>query len=308
MKKLWLRIWNRIKKLFGIREMKLDLNKYVGTDDALFHYTKLSVAIESILPTKKLKLSFLKDTNDPIENKFKFFNLSYEPGPGDEAGPRDSMNKILKEAKPIINKILLSESRVLCFCSNKKPTLILNDNNTVVDKHNCLEGWNKSRMWSQYGENHCGICLVFSKDGLEKGLKTKQHKKFNYKSGHVQYFQKCRIPWETITLNGDRAKTEGVEQYSRNHVIENSEEFFYRKHIDYRDEAEYRAVVFDPDGKLEYLDISSSIKGVIAGCETSEVYFPLIDQLSEQLEIEARHVYWSKSSRTSLLRSLQKTP
>ena len=276
--------------------MKLD--EYVRTDDALFHYTKLSVAIESILPTKKLKLSFLKDTKDPIENKFKMFSLSYD------SYLEDSIHQNSKEAKSIINKILLSESRVLCFCSNKGPTLILNDNDTVVDNYNCLEGWNKSRMWSQYGDNHCGICLVFSKNGLEKELKTKWHKKVKYKSGYVQYFRKSRLPHETRTLNGNRFETEGVEQYSRNHVIENSEEFFYRKHIDYRDEAEYRAVVFDPDGKLEYLDISSSIKGVIAGCETPEVYFPLIDQLSEQLEIESRKVYWSKSDRTSLLGKL----
>lgn len=280
--------------------MKLDLDQYVNTDDALFHYTKLSVAIESILPTKKLKLSLLKDTNDPIENKFKIFSIF------SEGLPEDSTGEISKKAHPIINRILLSESRVLCFCSNKKPTLILNDNNTVVDKHNCLEGWNKSRMWSQYSENHCGICLVFSKDGLEKELKTKRHEIVDYKSGYVQYFQKGRMPWDTITLNGNRAETEGVEQYSRNHVIENSEEFFYRKHIDYRDEAEYRAVVFDPDGKLEYLDISSSIKGVIAGYEMPEVYYPLIDQLSEQLEIETRKVRWSKSSRTSHLGRLSK--
>ena len=278
--------------------MKLDLNKYITTDDALFHYTKLSVAIENILPTKKLKLSLLKDTNDPIEKNIKLFGVSYL------GWPENPIKAISNEAHPIINRILLSESRVLCFCSNKNPTLILNDNDTVVDKHSCLEGWNKSRMWSQYGDNHSGICIVFSKDDLEKELEKKRHKIFDYKSGYVQYFQNGRMPWDTSTLDGNRAETEGIEQYSYNHVIENSEEFFYRKHIDYRDEAEYRAVVFDPDGKLEYLDISSSIKGVIVGYETPEVYHPLIDQLSKQLEIETRRARWSKSSRTSHLGKL----
>jgi len=275
--------------------MKLDLDKYVSTGDALFHYTKLSVAIESILPTKKIKLSFLKDTNDPRENKFKLFGTFYS------GQLEDSTEGISKEAHAIINRILLSESRVLCFCSNNKPTLILNDNNTVVDQHNCLEGWNKSRMWSQYGENHCGICLVFSKDGLEKELKTKRPEIVDYKSGYVQYFQKGRMSWEARNPNGNRFVEDGAEDYLIKHVIANYEEFFYRKHIDYRDEAEYRAVVFDPDGNLEYLDISSSIKGVIAGDGTSEVYFPLIEQLSEQLEIEARKVCWSRSNGTSVL-------
>lgn len=278
--------------------MKID--EYdIDSDDALFHYTKLSIAIESILPTKKLKLSLLKDTNDPRENKFKIFSTFCR------GLPEDSTGEISKKAHPIINRILLSESRVFCFCSNKKPTLILNDGNTVVDKHNCLEGWNKSRMWSQYGENHCGICLVFSKDGLEKELETKRREIVDYKSGYVQYSQKGRMLLKATTFNGNRFVKDGAENYLIEHVIENSEEFFYRKHIDYRDEAEYRAVVFDPDGKLEYLDISSSIKGVIAGDATPEVYFPLINQLSEQLKIESWKVCCSRSNGTWSLGQLK---
>ena len=277
--------------------MKID-EYNIDSNDALFHYTKLSIAIESILPTKKLKLSLLKNTNDPRENKSKIFGISCSGLPGDSTG------EISKEAVPIINRILLFESRVLCFSSNIKPTLILKDNNTVVDKHNCLEGWNKSRMWSQYGENHCGICLVFSKKGLEKELESKQRQIKYYKTGFVQYFHKYRMDRKATTINGNRFKDE--ENYLISHVIENSEEFFYRKHIDYRDESEYRAVVFDPDGKLKYLDISSSIKGIIAGDGTHEVYFPLIKQLREKLEIESRKVYWSRSNGTSFLGQLKK--
>lgn len=271
--------------------MKID-EYNIDSDDALFHYTKLSIAIESILPTKKLKLSLLKDANDPRENKFKFFGSFYF------GLPPDSPDSISKEAHPIIDRILRFESGVLCFCSNKKPTLILNDDNTVVDKHNCSEGWNKSRMWTQYGENHRGVCLVFSKESLEKELETKRHHQIvDYKCGYVQYFKEGRMPFRTTNFDGNRFVKEGAA-YLRKHVIDNSEHFFYRKHIDYRDEAEYRAVVFDPDGTLKYLDISSSIKGVIAGDGTPEVYFRLINQLSEQLKIKSWRVGWSRSNGT----------
>ncbi len=280
----------------------MDLKEYACTDDALFHYTKLSVAIESILHTKKLKLSLLKDTNDPRENKFKSFNAIGNAS--STVSPENSTEEISKKVNPILDRILRFESRVLCFCSNKKPTLILNDSRSVVDEHNCLEGWNKSRMWSQYGENHCGICLVFSKDSLETELKSKWHEIVDYKSGYVQYFQNGRMPRKATTIKCERAIIKGCEQYSRNHVIENSEEFFYQKHIDYRDEAEYRVVVFDPDGTREYLDISSSIKGVIAGDGTPKAYSPLINQLSEQLEIETRKVRWSGSNGTVHLGTL----
>ena len=33
------------------------------------------------------------------------------------------------------------------------------------------KGYEKSRMWSQYGQNHEGICLVFSKKSLLEIIK-----------------------------------------------------------------------------------------------------------------------------------------
>ena len=54
--------------------MKMDLNEYIETEDALFHYTKTSVALEKILYTQKFKLSLLKDTNDPREYKYMLLN------------------------------------------------------------------------------------------------------------------------------------------------------------------------------------------------------------------------------------------
>jgi hypothetical protein len=74
--------------------------------------------------------------------------------------------------------------------------------------------------------------------------------------------------------------------------MENSEELFFRKHIDYRDEAEFRVVVFGPDKKLEYLDVSSWIKCVIVGDRTPEAYIPLINQMCNALNIEFRKVHW----------------
>jgi hypothetical protein len=263
-----------------------------NSDDALFHYTKTSIAIEHILPRQELKLSLPKETNDPRENKEKIFSLSCK------GLPENSTDRISKQAYQIINKILLSESKMLCFCSNKKPTLILNDGNTIADELNCSDGYNKSRMWSQYGENHRGICLVFSKEKLEKELETKRHRQIlDYKCGYVQYFEEGRMPLKITKIDGNKFIKEN-EDYLRRRVIENSDEFFYRKHIDYRDEAEYRIVVFDPDGNLKHLNINSSIRGVIAGDATPKVYFRLINELSEQFKIKPWKVGWSRSNGT----------
>ena len=266
----------------------MSIDEYVNTPDALFHYTKTSTAIEHILYTKKFRLSLLKDTNDPKEYKFKIFSI-FSDGLG-----YDILNNLSKEANPIIDRILRYESRVLCFCSNKTPTLILNDDNSVEDEHTCSKGWNKSRMWTQYSQNHYGVCLVFSHEALKEAIVAYKPIVAASMADFVKYSQRDRISWEATTLDGNRLEKEGVEKYSYNFIIENYKELLFQKHIDYRDEAEFRVVVLDPNKKLEYLDISSIIKCVIVGDRTPEVYFSLINEMCSKLRIESRRVYWHR--------------
>jgi hypothetical protein len=150
----------------------MSIDEYIETSDALFHYTKTSIAIEHILHTKKFKLSLLKDTNDPKEYKFKFFNIM-----GDSLD-RDNTLDLSNQADPVIDRILKYECRVMSFCTNNKPTLILSDGSSMEDEHVCSKGWSKSRMWSQYSQNHYGICLVFSKKGLERVLEKSPMRAF----------------------------------------------------------------------------------------------------------------------------------
>ena len=273
----------------------MSIDEYIKTSDALFHYTKTSIAIEHILHTKKFKLSLLKDTNDPREYQFKLFNVM------GWSLDRDTTPQLLNKAQTVIDRILRYECKVMGFCSNDKPTLILSNGSSIEDEHVCLAGWSKSRMWSQYGQNHYGICLVFSKNELENVLNKKKSQIRDFKASYVQYSQQERIGRSAITLNGNRLESEGVEKYSFNHVIENSEELFFRKHIDYRDEAEFRVVVFDPNKKLENLDISSSIKCVIVGDRTPEAYIPLINQRCAELNIESRRARWDRGQSNLLL-------
>jgi hypothetical protein len=83
--------------------------------------------------------------------------------------------------------------------------------------------------------------------------------------------------------------------------MDNFEYFFFRKHIDYRDEGEFRVVVFDPDNKLEPLDISTSLKGVIVGDRIHAPYIHLINHMCKKLNIECRQAYWSTSEPHMLL-------
>lgn len=277
--------------------MKLDLNKYVTTNDALFHYTKTSTAIKHILNTKKFKPSILCEMNDPREYKFKLLNPSH--------GSSSVSDAKFDDARNAFNRMLRRECKVMSFCSNVTPTLIPSNGCPKPNEYFCPNGWAKSRMWSQYGENHYGICLVFSKDALVKDFKKAPHTQIDkYESGYVRYFQE-----ESDYPSFDSsALVKSVEDCVSKYVIDNSEVFLFRKHIDYRDEAEFRVVVFDPDKKFEYLDISASLKGVIVGDRTDKRYNThLIKRMCENLNIEYLQASWCTSS-PHMLRVKYKSP
>ena len=272
----------------------MNIDEYIETSDALFHYTKTSIAIEHILPTKKFKPSILEDTNDPSEYKFKLFNTI-------GWGRDDNMFKLSDQAQPVINRILRRECKIMAFCTNNKATLILNGGKFMKDENACSKGWCKSRMWSQYSQNHRGVCLVFSHKRLKKALDAYKPHVSASMADFVKYSQQNGIDQSAITINGNKLEIEGVEKYSYDHVKNNYEKLLFQKHIDYRDEAEFRVVVIDPNKKFEYLDISSLIKCVIVGDKISKAYIPLINQMCADLNIESRRADWDRGEPNLLL-------
>ena len=112
--------------------------------DLLFHYTSVQVALEHILGRGMLRFSCLSSTNDPHE---------FAPPPHIALGiSREAMLKN-KEFIPAIDD-LLGRAKIACFCQSIQTS----------DRF----GWgvSRSRMWSQYADDHSGVCLVFSKEKL----------------------------------------------------------------------------------------------------------------------------------------------
>ncbi len=155
-------------------------------------------------------------------------------------------------------------------------------------------------MWSQYGDNYYGMCLVFSKNELEKTILS-QCSRDNYRCGFVKYSQNSGISPTAVNLDGNRITIEGTRKYAINHILDNYEDLLLTKDIDYRDEAEYRFIIYDPEQKMEYVDISMSIRAVIVGDRTPEVYFPLINDQCSILGIFSRRAYWAKNGMHLLL-------
>jgi len=245
------------------------------------------------LPTMKLKLSLFKDTNDPREYKERFFGFigfSYLPS--------------VREAKKLskkINQIIRNEYRVACFCSNYPPIMILENRKDLEDPHATREGWNKSRMWSQYGDNHAGACVVFSKRSLKEIFSHECTSDQLYSYERVSYLQNYEIHHESLTLNGDRLANEGEEKYLKDFISSNFDHIYFEKHIDYRDEAEYRVVIHDPLSKLETINIKTALKGVIWGDKISEVVLPCLHKECNRLSIDCIHLKWEQGRPLPLL-------
>ena len=279
----------------------LALMEFLASDDSLFHYTRTSTALEHILPDGKLKLSLLKDTNDPREYKFKLLNLQ-----GWSLSKK--VEGFARKAHPIFDRILRGQCRVMCFCTNVLPEIEMESGKVEKDQYASNVGWNKSRMWSQYGENHHGMCLVFSRSSILKHLKALNGAFTWQVSGHVRYMRNDRIPRSAVTLNGNQLAEDGVEKYCAQHIQGHYRDLFLTKHVDYRDEAEYRFIIADPSNNCEFINITTALRVVIAGDRAPKVYFRLIGELSKKYGAECRRAYWDRGKAHLILLAPPKKP
>ena len=267
---------------------------FVETEDAIFHYTKKATVIKHILPTKRLKLSQRKDTNDPWEYKFRLLNTSGRL-------PTSEAQQMALDVHPAIDRTLRFDHRIASFCTNRRPTLELENGDEVEDQYALTEGWNKPRMWAQYGENHRGACLVFSKKAIEADMAGMALQADRKLSGFVHYTQRNRMPYESFTIDASQLLQQGINDYAWTFAKVNLEEIFFRKHIDYRDEAEFRVVLYDPESKYEFLDVSASLMGVIWGDKSSDRQLKKLHPQCYERELGCGFIYWDRGTSNLLL-------
>ena len=249
---------------------------FVNGSDALFHYTRFTTAIESILATGKMRLSSLQNTNDPQEYKFLFFN-SHAMG-----NVLDRIEEKINCTHTQIDRIRRLESRILCFCQNDS-----------VSNGKKLFGYTKSRMWAQYGDNHKGICLVFSKIKLKEAFKKIISTENDCFFDSVNYQAEYRMNWDAKSFDGNQLDSMDPETYALSHLRKHYKSFFFTKNIDYKDENEYRVLVLAQKTIVDFIDINDAIKGIIVGDKCHEVYNDIINMYAKKHNCQARQLYWS---------------
>lgn|SRR5574341_36886 len=258
--------------------------------DELFHYTKASTAIESILFQQKLKLSQLQYTNDPREFKYLYIDSFTGRILNESVWIFD--NKIL----PVLEKVKLKEWKVLCL-SQHHPDLISGKASAIDNP--LLLGNCQSNMWAHYASttdrSHNGVCLMLNRNKLEAQIKTTFGDEGKYVIHHsmMQYNNKKLfnlIPFNLDQLLGlDEVK---MIEVAREFFNKNYYDIFFLKSEDWIGEHEYRWIVHSEKNDAEYIPINDVLVDVLVGENFPEAYYPSLEFLCGKLNIVPRIIYW----------------
>jgi hypothetical protein len=222
----------------------------ITSTNRIYHYCSLKTAIEFILPNKQLLLNTMGKTNDPRENKsFAFAGRNI----GNE------FSKTLTELNSDVTQEIRKDCKLICFSS---------------DSSNIF-GYEYSRMWSLYGDNHSGVCVEFN----ENRFASENFSKVG--SGHFN-----KIIYEDIdTRKAVKHKTVDFYEVEKLGLRKYVREVFRPKHIDYlfftknkewESESEVRLIYFSDSSAAEYCSISTCINRIILGVDFNLNYYPAI--------------------------------
>lgn len=194
----------------------------------LYHYTTYD-SFYKIWVSQKLKLGKIEEMNDIYERR-KMIELSI--------GPKRGVKEFIRTNGDPFDFIFeqIRRFRQVCFTKDFKD-----------GRKGCLS----SMMWGQYAKNEKGVCIEFNKENLMLDSDK-------YLFDNIDYVCSIPIPHFDSSLFDENAKDNVC-----NHIIENKDIVFFKKHIDWEHENEFR-IVSKPreDSKDIYLSIENAITAV----------------------------------------------
>jgi len=245
----------------------------------LCHYTNAKKA-KLILEKMTLKFGKVSKSNDPIEIKIFTAFLPYN----DIEKEILEENRIKKQLKLYLNKIL----QLICFSEGDIRNIkgdIDDDGEEIDIKDDIidaakLEDFSKRppyylpRMWSQYGDNHKGVCFIFNKDKLIDQVDEQSKSLCNFKHKYISYKD---ILKDDIFLNQAVSLlysyvdvSKNIETFVQDYLINNNDLNYFTKDIDWKDEHEYRFLLWnmiknkDYNNKIIHID-NKSLIGIVLG-------------------------------------------
>lgn len=245
-----------------------------NSSDLLYHYTKREIAIEKILISNTLKFNSPSNTNDPLE--FEDFHFEFQ----------QSITNTLLNVQYEINEIVKNKYKICCFSIDK-------DNSSIFSK-----GFFRPRMWSQYADNHKGLCLVFRKEQFYNNLM------YNVKSTEVPIGTNVEIVHGLIQYDNDLKKLHEIlnlnlkgnsKNFAMNYIKKYIAQLLFTKLEDYRDESEYRFAIYSNHFKSKneiYINLSNTLEGIILGAKYPKEYIINVFEYSKKTGIPIFGIDW----------------
>ena len=253
-------------------------------NNLLYHYTKEETAIKEILSEGKLRFSPFKEVDDPREVEEWVWKI-YNPRSGD-GSPSEGLNAI--------NHFLRNNCKVLCFSQDLigiEEIEVSGPSSYWRDKA-YEKGFARARMWSQRAEGHKGVCFAFSKEKTIAAIKEcfKDCLVFH---GSVSYMNGSERAIKAQGIDLTQIRTDGINEYFKSYLSEYYDTLFFEKLKDYRDEREYRFVIYNERSEgYEYIDIADILEGVIAGMYFDKNLYPAVNEFASAYNFEPRNMSW----------------
>ena len=222
------------------------------------HYTKLETAAHYILPKEALRISMgaFLSFNDPKETKGWHFKTSEKM--------TINQHQLFHERR--ISSEIKKHFGALSFSNGMEES---------TDQFNFNRCDYKPRMWAQYGDNSKGLCLVFNKEKLFELAKQQFDNIAMVFADDVQYFNITGLP--DFTDNEVTLPKEYILNESHDKIVqmilksEHRKPYFFLKHSDWKEENEYRIVVYMQQQPEDlYLYFSGALVGITLGCDCTQ--------------------------------------
>jgi hypothetical protein len=234
----------------------------VGKPIKLYHYCKLSTALEYILPSMQLRLSPLTHTNDPRENK-DFVFASFDWSQNINNNREDSYR---------FCKTLRNDCKLICFSRNGRQ----------------LYGWELSRLWATYGDRHQGICLEFDMYDFIDENRVIAIKKGNF--SNITYFNPLSRFKGHIQIDYPELERLGEFKYLRNNFRRKyKKQLYFTKTKEWQSEQEVRLIYFSDFKNDEFCSIKKSLRRIFLGVDFKEQYKPSLEKLFDKKIIKLKY-------------------
>ncbi|MFF4733567.1 DUF2971 domain-containing protein [Streptomyces mirabilis] len=214
---------------------------------SLFHYTN-DKGLFGILNSGKLRLSPYQFTNDLWESQPHYPSFSQRSGTG--TGPDLAL-------WDEVDRQLRLHTKVGCLTQD----VTLPD---TVANPDALRGWAHLALWAHYGAGHEGVCLRFDRDRLVESFLHHSGPASLAFHGPVRYLGSQHSP-AIAGIDLEQVAEFGIDAVSLAYAEASKDHLFFRKHIDWNSESEYRLVVLNESVDYDYVGIRSALTGVVLG-------------------------------------------